>query len=72
MDEAIWNKFIRWLSKTFTGTSLGTMETSARSYCTALSQYCVATAANLVPKYLIMAGNMANGAWATSAFGPGG
>lgn len=63
---------MRWLWKTFIDASLATIEANARSYCTAVSQYFVATAANPSPKYLISAGNMANGAWATSAFGAGG
>lgn len=50
----------------------GTIEANAKSYCTAASQYFVATAANPSPKYLITTGNMVNGAWATSAFGAGG
>lgn len=63
---------MRWLWKTFIDASLATIEANARSYCTAVSQYFVATAANPNPKYLITTGTSANGAWATNAFGAGG
>lgn len=63
---------MRWLWKTFIDSSLKTIEANAKSYCTAVSQYFVLSAANPTPKYLIATGNTANAAWATSAFGAGG
>lgn len=63
---------MRWLWKTFIDASLATIEVNARSYCTAVSQYFVASTANPSPKYLIATGSSANAAWATSAFGAGG